>query len=131
MNILIVDDLNTMRQLIKRSLLEFPANSPVNIEEIYEAADPEIALEMLDDGLVVNLILSDLHMPNINGIEFLKVMKNHPQYKDIPVIMITTDGSKRQVLNAIKNGAKDYIFKPFQTDELLMKVEDICSRYCN
>ncbi len=120
MNILIVDDSSVMRKILERSLRQALPNG---IEEVVEAGDGAEALAKLDAG-PIQVIFSDINMPNMNGIEFLRNMKDTP-HKDLPVIMVTTEGGEKTVMEAISLGAKGFIRKPFtpqQMESTLAKV---------
>ena len=120
MNILIVDDSSVMRKILERSLRQAIPNG---IEEVVEAGDGAEALAKLDAG-PIQVIFSDINMPNMNGLDFLRNMKETP-HKDLPVIMVTTEGGERTVMEAISLGAKGFIRKPFtpqQMESTLAKV---------
>lgn len=106
-NVMIVDDSSVMRKIVERSLRQAYKDP---IDEVYEAGDGAEAMEKLQ-GSPVNVIFSDINMPNVNGIEFLKKLKENSQ--PAPVIMITTEGGEQTVLEAIQLGAKGFIRKPF------------------
>jgi len=106
-NVMIVDDSSVMRKIVERSLRQAYKDP---IDEVYEAGDGAEAMEKLQ-GSPVNVIFSDINMPNVNGIEFLKKLKESSQ--SAPVIMITTEGGEQTVLEAIQLGAKGFIRKPF------------------
>ena len=88
--VLIIDDSNTMRKIISRSLRQ----AGLEFETILEAGDGQIALDVLTQEKP-DIILSDINMPNMNGIEFLKKKADDESIKDIPVFMITTESGKR------------------------------------
>ena len=120
MNILIVDDSSVMRKILERSLRQAVPNG---IEQVVEAGDGAEALAKLDAG-PIQLIFSDINMPNMNGLDFLRSMKETP-HKDLPVIMVTTEGGEKTVMEAISLGAKGFIRKPFtpqQMESTLAKV---------
>ena len=112
-NVLIVDDSSVMRKILGRSLRQAKTSG---IDEIVEANDGAEALEKLN-GDSVHLIFSDINMPNINGLEFLRRLKETPQ-KDVPVIVVTTEGGEKTVMEAISLGAKGFIRKPFTTAQM-------------
>ena len=120
MNILIVDDSSVMRKILERSLRQA---IPHGIEQVVEAGDGAEALAKLDAG-PIQVIFSDINMPNMNGLDFLRNVKETP-HKDLPVIMVTTEGGERTVMEAISLGAKGFIRKPFtpqQMESTLAKV---------
>jgi len=114
-NVLIVDDSSTMRKIISRSLRQ--AGLPV--DEIFEAGDGIEGLNVLS-GKSVNLILSDINMPNMDGLEFIKQARANGC--KAPIVMITTEGGEDILKQAIENGASDSIKKPFTPDQLNEKL---------
>lgn len=116
--ILVVEDSPTMRQLILFALKKLP-----NIA-IVEATDGVDALRKLPDHQF-DLILTDINMPVMDGLKLLSMVKNNPKYKDIPVVVITTEGKEEDVKTGLSLGAADYIPKPVQTPHLLKIVQDL------
>ena len=120
MNILIVDDSSVMRKILERSLRQAV---PTGIDEVIEAGDGAEALTKLE-GKTVEVVFSDINMPNVNGLDFLRRLKETP-HKDVPVIMVTTEGGEKTVMEAIALGARGFIRKPFtpqQMESTLAKV---------
>ncbi|MCD6580826.1 MAG: response regulator [Desulfuromusa sp.] len=111
--VLIVDDSNTMRKIVSRSLRQ----AGIDFDTILEAADGLEALEVLGANQV-DVILSDINMPNMTGLEFLKAKSEDDAIKDIPVIMISTETGADIIDEAKSYGAKGAIKKPF-TPELI------------
>ena len=111
--VLIIDDSNTMRKIISRSLRQ----AGLEFETILEAGDGQIALDMLNQEKP-DIILSDINMPNMNGIEFLKEKAANDSIKDIPVVMITTESGNDILNEAMTLGAKGSIKKPFTPDQV-------------
>ena len=109
--VLIVDDSNTMRKIVSRSLRQ----AGLDFDEILEAGDGQQALDVLA-GNPVDLVLSDINMPNMNGIEFLRAKAEDDAIKDIPVIMISTETGADIIGEATSLGAKGAIKKPFTPD---------------
>jgi two-component system chemotaxis response regulator CheY len=108
--VLIVDDSRIMRNTVKGVF------SGMNVSCVYvEADNGEEALKMLE-VYPVNLVLLDWNMPKLSGIDFLKQVRGVPKYKDLPIIMVTSESAKFNVIEAIKNGATDYITKPVNLD---------------
>ena len=114
-NVLIVDDSSTMRKIISRSLRQ----AGLQVEEIYEAGDGIEGLSALE-GKTVSLILSDINMPNMDGLEFIKCVRG--KGIGVPIVMITTEGGEDILKEAINNGANDSIKKPFTPDQLNEKL---------
>ena len=115
--VLIVDDSNTMRKIVTRSLRQ----AGLEFDVILEAADGQAALDVLSTE-TVDIILSDINMPNMDGIEFLRQKQANDKIKHIPVVMITTEAGSDILNEAMKLGAAGSIKKPFtpeQVQELL------------
>lgn len=112
MNVLIVEDDPAMRVFIRATLL----NSSLNVECIYEAANGEIAYNVLGN-CKIDLILSDVNMPVMDGIEFLKKAQNHPEYRDIPAVVITTENDQK-LLTMLAYWGHGYVQKPFRLNSL-------------
>lgn len=115
-NILIVDDSSTMRKIISRSLRQ--AGLPV--DEVLEAADGIEGLNVLASGKVVDLILSDINMPNMDGLEFIKQVRANGN--GVPIVMITTEGGEEILQEAMTSGASASIKKPFTPEQLQEKL---------
>ena len=114
--ILIVDDSSFSRNALKDSLRN------LKFWKIMEAADAKIAQNMLmDDEHIkdpIHLVIADIHMPEISGIEFLKWVRAQERYKALPVIILTTYQEKNGILEAGKLGVSHYMIKPFDTATL-------------
>lgn len=117
LDVLIVDDSAAIRKILQRVLRQ----TDIPIGDVLEAGDGNEALAVLKDRKV-GLILSDINMPNCDGIEFLAAVKAEASTKDIPVIMITTEGSQSKVMEAVKLGAAGYVRKPFTADQIKEKM---------
>jgi two-component system chemotaxis response regulator CheY len=102
-----------MRKILERSLRQAWKDG---IDSVMEAGDGAEALAKLG-GDAVQIILSDINMPNVNGLDFLRKLKESP-HKDLPVIMVTTEGGEKTVLEAISLGAKAFIRKPFTAEQM-------------
>jgi two-component system chemotaxis response regulator CheY len=111
--ILIVDDSTPMRAVIKKIIKA----SGFDIGEFFEAATGREALDVLD-GQWLDLVLSDYNMPDMDGLQMLKAMKENEMLKDIPVIMVSTEGSSRRIEEFIETGANAYIKKPFTPEQI-------------
>ncbi len=110
-NILIVDDSSTMRKIISRSLRQ----AGLDFGDIYEAGDGQEALVVLEKESI-DIVLSDINMPNMNGIELLREKRNRPAVKDIPVLMISTETGEDIIGEAKSLGAVGALKKPFTPD---------------
>ena len=112
-NLLIVDDSNSMRAVIKKIV----TISGFQLDNCLEAANGREALEVLAENWV-DVIISDINMPEVNGLELLDQLKKNETFKEIPVIMITTEGSTERMQEAMGRGAKGFIKKPFLPEEI-------------
>lgn len=118
MNFLVVDDQASIRGAIKDML------NKMGYMKIDEADDGSLGLDMLKAN-PYDLVISDNHMNNVSGIEFLKEIRNTSSIKDIPFMLVTTEGSKETVLEAIKYKVSGYILKPFKFDDFKEKLASI------
>ena len=112
-NVLIVDDSNSMRAVIKKII----SISGFKMDHCYEAGNGVEALEVLSKSWV-DIILSDINMPEMNGLELLNRLKQDELYKDIPFIVITTEGSSERMEEAFNCGARGFIKKPFLPEDV-------------
>ncbi len=116
-NILIVDDSSALRQVVNIALTRAGYS-------VVEACDGRDALSKLD-GNKFHLIVSDVNMPNMNGIEFLKELKKNAQYKFTPVIMLTTENQQEMMQKGKEAGAKAWVVKPFKPEKMLAAIEKL------
>ena len=119
-NILIVDDSNSMRAVIKKVI----TMSGFQMDHCLEASNGKQALELLADSWV-DVILSDINMPEMNGLELLDQLRTNDTLREIPVIMITTEGSDERMKEAFARGAKGFIKKPFLPEEIKKVLYDV------
>ncbi len=117
LNILVVDDSTAIRKILIRVLRQ----TALAIGEIFEARDGVEALEIVRNH-PLNLVLSDINMPNLDGLGLLAELKNSEQWKNLPVVMITTEGSEEKVSQAIRLGSAAYIRKPFTAEQIQEKI---------
>lgn len=117
-NILVVDDSKTIRSIIIKTL----RLTALEIGEIIEAANGREALDCLENNWV-DLVLSDLNMPVMSGVEMVNSMAENGLLKDIPVVVISTDGSATRIEELKEKGIREYIRKPF-TPESIGKIID-------
>ena len=110
---LIVDDSSVMRKIVERSLRQ----AGLSIAEVLEASNGAEALAALGNHKV-DLILCDINMPVMDGLEFVKQLSGVENAKGVPVVMITTEGSEGHVVQALSAGARGYIRKPFTPDQV-------------
>jgi two-component system chemotaxis response regulator CheY len=109
---LIVDDSSVMRKIVERSLRQAGLDLAV-----VEAGNGAEALAVLDAN-TVDLILSDINMPVMDGLEFVRRLQTLEKHRNVPVVMITTEGSESNVVQALSLGAKGYIRKPFTPEQV-------------
>jgi two-component system chemotaxis response regulator CheY len=117
LNILVVDDSTAIRKILIRVLRQ----TELAIAEILEARDGLEALEIVRN----HLILSDINMPNLDGLGLLAELKGNDQWRALPVVMITTEGSEEKVSQAIRLGSAAYIRKPFTAEQIQEKIAGI------
>ena len=114
---LIVDDSSVMRKIVERSLRQAGLDELV----VCEAGTGMEALEILR-GQNFDLILSDINMPSMDGLEFVRQIREHKLAPGVPVVMITTESSEEHVKQAIQAGARGYIRKPFTAEQVKERV---------
>lgn len=114
---LIVDDSSVMRKIVERSLRQ----AGINLTKVFEAGNGAEALSVLAENRV-ELILCDINIPVMDGLEFVKSLSGVPNAKDVPVVMITTEGSEAHVVQALSSGARGYIRKPFTPEQVKEQV---------
>ena len=116
MKVLVIDDSSTMRRIIRNSLERLEFN---NIVDAIDGAD---ALTKVDG---CDLIITDWNMPEMNGLELVQTLRGSEAHKSTPIIMVTTEAGKNEIIDAIKNGVNNYIVKPFTIDVLKEKLEGV------
>ena len=121
MKFLIVDDFSTMRRIVRGLLKEIGYN---NAEE---AEDGSVALNMLKNGKF-DFVVSDINMPVMNGFELLASIKKEDTLKHLPVLMVTAEARKEDIVRAAQDGAAGYIVKPFTKATLEEKVQKIMQK---
>ncbi len=122
MKILLTDDSSTMRKIQKRVLVG------MGIDDIMEAGNGKEALAILADTKDFDLMLCDINMPEMNGMETLKAIRADASIAKMPIIMCTSVAEKGQVMEAIKAGASNYLVKPFQPDDLKAKIDAVMGK---
>ena len=120
MKVLVVDDFSTMRRIVKNILRQ------LGFENIVEADDGETAVRKLESERI-DFIISDWNMPKMSGLELLKWVRAHDEFKDLPFLMVTAEAQKENVLEAVKAKVSNYIVKPFTAETLSEKIEKIFS----
>jgi DNA-binding response OmpR family regulator len=117
--VLIVDDKPTIAKVIQ-----------VYISELFDCVyfeDPIQAIAWLQDGNMPDLIISDINMPNMNGVDFLDYIKKNDLFKSIPFVILSSEDSTSQKIALLERGADDYISKPFNPMELKVRLKKIVS----
>lgn len=110
LKVLLVDDFSTMRRIEKGQLGEMGVSG----KNVQEAEDGAVALTLLTKAKYrPHIIFTDINMPNMNGFELLKAVKANPDLQDIPVVMVTAEARKEDIILAAQSGASAYIVKPF------------------
>jgi len=117
LKVLIVDDSSVMRKIVERSLRQ----AGLDLGEVLEAGNGAEALVEVQKGSL-DLIPSDINMPAVDGLEFLKNLAGVEAAKGVPVVMITTEGSEARVVEALSAGAKGYIRKPFTPEQVKERI---------
>lgn len=117
LKVLIVDDSSVMRKIVERALRQ----AGLELTEVLEASNGAEALTQVEKG-GLDMILSDINMPVMDGLEFLKNLAGVEAAKGVPVIMITTEGSEARVVEALSAGAKGYLRKPFTPEQVKERV---------
>ena len=117
--VLVVDDSRIMRNIVKNSFsdLKIPC-------QFLEAENGAKALQLLESNKV-SIVFLDWNMPEMDGMQFLKKVRTMPAYKDRPIIMVTSEAAKYSVVEALQNGATDYIVKPVHQKIFMEKISEI------
>ena len=117
MKVLLIDDSTTMRKIQRRAL------STLGIESVDEASNGREGVDKLQaENYDYNMVLLDMNMPEMGGMEVLKIVRADPKSNNIPIIMCTSVADKEQVMEAIKSGASNYVVKPFTPEDLQKKI---------
>lgn len=121
MRILVVDDFSTMRRIIKNILLE------IGYHNVEEAEDGNVALQKLKAGKL-DFVITDWNMPNMSGLELLTAIRQDAALMAIPVLMVTAEAAKENVISAVQAGVNNYIVKPFTAAVLKERIDLILSK---
>ncbi|VAW52155.1 Chemotaxis regulator - transmits chemoreceptor signals to flagellar motor components CheY [hydrothermal vent metagenome] len=121
MNILVVDDFSTMRRIVKNLLVE------IGFSNIEEADDGKTALPILEKG-GIDFLVTDWNMPGMPGIDLLKAVRADPKLSSMPVLMVTAEAKREQIMEAAQAGVNGYVVKPFTADTLREKVNKVFER---
>jgi len=119
-NVLIVDDSSSMRAILKKIIRV----SGFSVGEFLAAADGKEALKVLKDEWV-DIVLTDINMPSMNGLELIAEMKKDDLMSSIPVVMVTTEGSEKRMQEAMDLGASGYVKKPFLPEDIKRTLSSI------
>lgn len=121
MKILVVDDFATMRRIIKNTLRQ------IGYENVVEAEDGEAAVAKLETERI-DFIVSDWNMPKMTGLELLRWVRSHDEFKDLPFLMVTAEAQKENILEAAKARVNNYVVKPFTAETMEEKIEAIMAK---
>jgi two-component system chemotaxis response regulator CheY len=116
LKLLVVDDGSTMRRIIKNTL------SRLGYEDVLEGEDGLQGWNVLDSNPDMGMLITDWNMPEMNGLELVKKVRADARFADLPIIMVTTEGGKAEVITALKAGVNNYIVKPFTPQVLKEKL---------
>lgn len=120
-DVLVVDDSAAIRKILQRVLRQ----TGMSIRSIHEAGDGQEALAQLRNQPGIQLVLTDINMPKMDGLQLLAAVKASSDWHHIPVVMITTEGGESKVGEAVKLGAAGYVRKPFTADQIKEKLAGI------
>jgi two-component system chemotaxis response regulator CheY len=120
LDVLIVDDSAAIRKILQRVLRQ----AEIPLGNVYEASDGLEAIEQLRCH-PMGLVLSDINMPNMDGLQLLREVRANAEWKAVPVVMVTTEGSQNRVLEAVQLGAAGYVRKPFTGDQIKEKLSGL------
>ena len=115
LRVLIVDDSSVMRKIVDRSLRQ----AGLDIKEVFEASN---GVEALARQTRVDLILSDINMPTMDGLELVRQLQGVENAKGVPIVMVTTEAGEAHVVKALSSGARGYIRKPFSPDQIKERI---------
>jgi len=116
LKILVVDDSSTMRRIIKNTLAR------LGYKDILEGGDGVEGWSEMDANPDIDMLITDWNMPEMNGLELVKKVRADERFVDLPIIMVTTEGGKAEVITALKAGVNNYIVKPFTPQVLKEKL---------
>jgi two-component system chemotaxis response regulator CheY len=119
MKFLVVDDSSTMRRIIKNILTR------LGYKDVVECEDGKQGWKVLEENNDIDVLITDWNMPNMSGLELVKRVRAKSKYKDMPILMVTTEDGKTEVITALKAGVNNYIVKPFTPPILKKKLEAV------
>ena len=121
--ILIVDDMRTMRKIAMKNC------KALGFTDLLEAEDGAKAWETLAENPNIGLVISDWNMPNCSGLDLLKRVRADQRFKQLPFLMVTAENEAGQVKEALTAGVSNYLVKPFDADNLKLKLEDCYKKH--
>lgn len=121
MRFLVVDDSSTMRRIIINTL------NKLGYQEIVEASNGREGMDRVGSA-EIDMVITDWNMPEMNGIEFIRALRSHDKTKETPVLMVTTNAAKDDIVEALRAGVNNYIVKPFTPDTFKEKIEAVTAR---
>ncbi len=121
MKVLVVDDFATMRRIVKNLLIE------IGFKNIEEADDGNTALPILQNG-GIDFLVTDWNMPGMPGIDLLKAVRADPKLSSLPVLMVTAEAKREQIMEAAQAGVNGYVVKPFTAVTLREKIDKVFER---
>jgi len=119
LKLLVVDDSSTMRRIIKNTLQR------LGFDDVLEAEHGVEAWQIMERTPGINVLITDWNMPEMNGLDLVRKVRAESKYESMPIIMVTTEGGKAEVITALKAGVNNYIVKPFTPQVLKEKLEDV------
>ncbi|HVC21722.1 MAG TPA: response regulator [Vicinamibacterales bacterium] len=122
MRFLVVDDSSTMRRIIINTL------NKLGHQDVVEAANGREGIDRLSDGGAVDLIITDWNMPEMSGIDFIRAVRTMDKLRELPVLMVTTNAAKDDIVQAMEAGVNHYIVKPFTPDTFKDKIAAALAR---
>jgi two-component system, chemotaxis family, chemotaxis protein CheY len=121
MRILIVDDSSTMRRIIINTL------NKIGFRDIVEASNGREGIDRLSSG-DIEMIITDWNMPEMSGIDFIRHVRREPELSKLPVLMVTTNAAKDDIVEALQAGVNNYVIKPFTPETLREKIDVVLNR---
>ena len=121
MRFLVVDDSSTMRRIIINTL------NKLGYQDIIEASNGREGMDRVSDG-AVDLVITDWNMPEMNGIDFIRSLRALDGKQHLPVLMVTTNAAKDDIVEALRAGVNNYVVKPFTPDTIKEKIDAVLAR---
>lgn len=121
MRVLVVDDSSTMRRIIINTL------NKLGHQDVIEAANGREGIERLS-SLGADLVITDWNMPEMSGLEFIRTIRRTAEHRDTPVLMVTTNAAKDDIVEALRAGVTNYVVKPFTPETIKEKIDAVLGR---